>query len=131
MYSGWKHFSEKGYFQDSGMTNKQLQKSLEESGLTTDEKGIVLGYFNDINKAKERYIVKENSQRIKDGENPLTISEELNVFRGKKNRVRESFTKEYKEEASNFRNAKQEGFEKIEGALDDLLDIFSDVTVNS
>ena len=130
MYSGWKHFSEKGYFQDSGMTNKQLQKSLEESGLTTDEKVIVLRYFNDINKAKERYIVKENSQRIKDGENPLTISEELNVFRGKKNRVRESFTKEYKEEASNFRNAKQEGFEKIEGALDDLLDIFSDVTIN-
>jgi len=126
MYAGWKYFSMKGYFQDSGMTNKQFKKSLEESGLTTDEMELVVKYFNDVAKAKQKYIEEEDRLRIAEGVKPLTVTEKLNAFRGKRNKVRESLTKQYKEESSGYRNSEQKGFEKIDNALEDLLDMFSD-----
>ena len=122
LYSGWKFFSNEGFFRDTGMTNRQFNQILEESGLEDQELGLVMNYFKDIASAKARHIALEDKERLAEGLPLLTRLEKVNAFKPKVNKVRKDITDAYKEASVDARAGTKGG--KIDNILDDLLDIY-------
>jgi hypothetical protein len=124
LFAGWKFFSGEGFFRDSGMTNLQFNRALEESGLEPQEMGLVINYFKDIAKHKAHHIAMEDKLRAELGEPPLTAIEKVNAFKpGKANKIRKEITDAYKEASLDSRSGTKGG--KIDDIVDDLLDIYS------
>ena len=127
LFSAWKFFSGKGFFRDTGMTNKEFMADLEKSGLTSDEMGLVTKYFEDIVKLKQKFVEEEDALRAKAGDKPLTEQEKLNAFKPKKNKIREELTEQYKEQALEVQGGdKGTG---IDNVLVDLLKIYEGQTI--
>ena len=127
LYKAWEFFSGKGFFRDSGMTSKQFADDLEKSGLTTDEMGLVTKYFQDVANLKQDFIREEDILRSKEGVKLLSQEEKLNVFKPKKNKIREELTEQYKEKANEAKGGdKGTG---IDNVLNDLLKIYEGQTI--